>query len=82
MNVNVGRLLKREVKKYLSLSVARKKLIRLVLSAKLALDDGYAAVVVNSEDTDVFILLVLDAKLYQRCGTQTRTKLVDIGKVA
>lgn len=60
---------------------------RLVLHAKNAADDGYAAVIVNSEDTDVFILLVafcrsIDAKRYQRCGTQTRTKLVDIGKVA
>lgn len=50
-------------------------------------DDGYAAVIVNSEYADVFILLVafcrsIDAKLYQRCGTHTRTKLVDIGKVA
>ena len=47
---------------------------RLALSAKHALDDGHAAVVVNSEDTDVSILLAafcrsIDAKLYQRCGT-------------
>lgn len=60
---------------------------RLVLHTKHASDDGYAAVIVNLEDTDVFILLgafcrSIDAKLYQRCETQTRTKLVDIGKVA
>ena len=60
---------------------------RLVLHAKHSSDDSYAAVIVNSEDTDVFILLVafcrsIDAKLYQRCGTPTCTKLVDIGKVA
>lgn len=60
---------------------------RLVLQAKHSSDDSYAAVIVISEDTDVFILLVafcrsIDAKLYQRCGTPTCTKLVDIGKVA
>ena len=59
---------------------------RLVLHAKNFSDDGYAALIVNSEDTDVFISLVafcrsIDAKLYQRCGTQTCTKLVDKGKV-
>ena len=47
---------------------------------------GYDAVVVSSEDTDVFALLLafsnsIDASLFQKCGTQTRTRLIDISKL-
>lgn len=59
---------------------------RLLLHAAHAADRGYNAVVINSEDTDVFILLLgfsssINAKLYMRCGTKTRNRLVDISKV-
>ena len=59
---------------------------RLLLHASHAAREGYEAVIVNSEDTDVFILLLgfsssINTKLYVRCGTKTRTRLIDIGKV-
>ncbi len=45
------------------------------------------AVVVCSEDTDVFILCLafhdrIRAPLFQKCGTKTRRRIVDIRKVA
>ena len=59
---------------------------RLLLHASHSAREGYEAVIVNSEDTDVFILLLgfsssINTKLYVRCGTKTRTRLIDIGKV-
>ena len=47
---------------------------------------GYDEVVVSSEDTDVFVLLLAlssstGASLFQKCGTQTRTRLIDISKL-
>ena len=47
---------------------------------------GYDAVVVRSEDTNVIGLRLafsssIDASLFQKCDTQTRTKLIDICKV-
>ena len=44
------------------------------------------AVVVSSEDTDVFLPLLafcssIDASLIQILGTQTRTRLIDISKL-
>ena len=59
---------------------------RLLLHASHAAKEGYEAVVVNSEDTDVFILLLgfsnsINTKLYMRIGTRTRTRLIDIAKV-
>ena len=59
---------------------------RLLLHASHAAKEGYEAVVVNSEDTDVFILLLgfsnsINTKLYMRCGTRTRTRLIDNAKV-
>ena len=47
---------------------------------------GYDAVVVRSEDTDVFVLHLafsssIDTSLFQKCGTQTRTRLIDISKL-
>ena len=60
---------------------------RLLLHAAHAARAGYPAVIVTSEDTDVFILLLafsssIDAILLQKCGSQTRTRLVDIRRVA
>lgn len=46
----------------------------------------YEAVIISSEDTDVFILLLafdssINSRLFRKCGNQTRTKLVDIDKI-
>ena len=54
---------------------------RLLLQAKQAAQEGYEAVTVISEDTDVFILLlnfssIINTRLY-KCGSRT-TRLVDI----
>lgn len=59
---------------------------RLLLLAAHAGRDGYEAAVIVSEDTDVFVLCLafqtrITCPLYQKCGTQTRTKYVDIAKV-
>ena len=60
---------------------------RLLLHATHAAQEGYEAVIISSENTDVFILLLafdssINSRLFQKCGNQTRTKLVDIGKIA
>ena len=57
-----------------------------LLRAKHAVQEGYEAVAVIPEDTDVFILLlnfssIINTRLYMKCGSRTRTRLVDI-KVA
>ena len=53
----------------------------------MLLERGYQAVVICSEDTDVFIMCLafhgkIGAPLFQKCGTKTRTRVVDIRKVA
>jgi len=61
----------------------------LLLHPPNAAKEGYEVVVVNSEDSDVFILLLgfsnsnntINTKLYMRCGTRKRTRLIDIAKV-
>ena len=60
---------------------------RLLLHAKHAANEGYHAVVICSEDTDVFIMSLafhdkIGASLFQKCGTKTRRKVIDISKVA
>ena len=60
---------------------------RLLLHAAHAAREGYQAVVICSEDTDVFVMLLaycdkIGVSLFQKCGTRTRTRLVDIVKVA
>jgi hypothetical protein len=60
---------------------------RLLLHAAHAAREGYQAVVICSEDTDVFIMSMafhdkIAAPLFQKCGTRTRTRVVDIRKVA
>ena len=59
---------------------------RILLHAKHASDQGYTSVIVVSEDTDVFVLLIAFAKdipasLYQKRGTSTRVRYLDIGKL-
>jgi len=57
---------------------------RLLIHAAHAAAAGHSAVVICSEDTDVFVLCLalseqIGVPLFQRCGTQTRTRLIDIG---
>ena len=59
---------------------------RLLLHAKHAADSGYRTVIVVSEDTDVFVLLLSFAKdiaasLYQKRGTKTRTQFMNISQL-
>ena len=59
---------------------------RILLHAKHASDQGYTSVIVVSEDTDVFVLLIAFAKeipasLYQKRGTSTRVRYMDIRKL-
>lgn len=60
---------------------------RLLLHAAHAAGEGYQAVVIRSEDTDVFIMSLafhdkIGAPLFQKCGTSTRRRVVDIRTVA
>ena len=57
------------------------------LHASHAAKEGYQAIVICSEDTDVFIMSLafhdkIEASLFLKCGTKTRRRIVDIGKVA
>ena len=59
---------------------------RILLHAKHASDQGYKSVVVVSEDTDVYVLCFAFAKdikcsFYQKRGTKTRTRYLDIKQV-
>ena len=60
---------------------------RLLLHAAHAAHSGDKAVIVVAEDTDVFALCVafshdISSPLYQKQSTKTRTRLIDIKKVA
>ena len=59
---------------------------RLLLHAAHAFREGFEAVVICADDTDVFILCLAfryntHASLFQKCGTQTRTRFIDISNV-
>ena len=59
---------------------------RLLLHASHAARNGSKAVVISSEDTDVFALCLafkdsVPATVYLKCGTQTRTRFVSITNV-
>lgn len=56
---------------------------RLLLHAAHTAQEGYKAIAITSEDTDVFILLlnlssIINVKLFMRCGSRTKTRLVDV----
>ena len=58
----------------------------LLLHASHAAQEGHPAVVVVTEDTDVFDLLLsfcrtMNTIILQKCGSSTRTKLIDITKI-
>jgi len=60
---------------------------RLLLHASHAANEGFNSVLVCSEDTDVFIMSLafsneIGASLFMKSGTRTRTKVIDITKVA
>ena len=60
---------------------------RLLLHALHAARTGSNAVIVTAEDTDVMLLCLAFQKdipcpIYQKCGTQNRTRFVDISKLA
>ena len=76
-----------DVERCLNSSVQDEADGRLLLHASHAAEAGYEAVMISSNDTDVFVLSIVfcsavKATLYQRSGTSTRTQLIDIGKVA
>lgn len=60
---------------------------RLLLHASHAAQDGFEAVMISSNDTDVMVLNlafcgVIKTPMYQKFGSGTRTQLVDITKAA
>ena len=60
---------------------------RLLFHAVHAARQGYQAIVICAEDTDVFIMCLafhdkIWVPLFQKCGTRARTRLVDIRRVA
>ena len=60
---------------------------RLLLHAAHAAKEGYEAVVICSEDSDVFIMALafhdkIGVPLFQKCGTKTRKRVIDIRRVA
>ena len=59
---------------------------RMLLHALHASEVGYKTIVISAEDTDVLILSLafkkdISATLFQKCGTQSRTRFLDIGKI-
>lgn len=59
---------------------------RLLLHAAHAAASGFSAVVICSEVTDVCVMClafhnVIGVRLFKKCGTKTRTHLIDIGKI-
>jgi len=60
---------------------------RMLLHAHHAVKEGYEAVVLSSEDTDVFVLSlacssIIPAPLFQKKRTPTRTHLIDVKQTA
>ena len=56
---------------------------RLLLHASLAAQEGHRAVIVVTEDVFVLLLLfcrAMNTTILQKCGSSTRTKLIDIKK--
>ncbi|KAK3751112.1 hypothetical protein QZH41_016239, partial [Actinostola sp. cb2023] len=59
---------------------------RLLFHASHAARNGYSSIVISSEDTDVFVLCLafkvfIPSTIYLKCGTQTRTKYINITTV-
>ena len=59
---------------------------RLLLHAEHASKNSYRSVIIVSEDTDVLVLCLayqsrIPSSLYQKCGSQTRARFVDIATI-
>ena len=59
---------------------------RLLLHASHASQEGHRAVIVVTEDRDVFVLLLsfcraMNTTILQMCGSSTRTKVIDMKKI-
>lgn len=59
---------------------------RMLLHALHAAESGYKAVIITAEDTDVLVLCVgfvkdIPCLVYQKSGTQNRTRFLDINKL-
>ncbi|CAJ1081953.1 hypothetical protein GWK47_001897 [Xyrichtys novacula] len=60
---------------------------RVIFHAAHAAQEGYSAVVITSEDTDVLLLCLafstdISCPLYQKCGTKNRVRYLDITKLS
>ena len=60
---------------------------RMLLHANHASQNGYRSTVIVSEDTDVMILClgysaIINCPLYQKCGTQNRTRYINISDLS
>jgi hypothetical protein len=60
---------------------------RMLLHAWHAAEEGYRAIVITADDTDVLILSIslskkLACPLYQKSGTKNRTRYIDVCKLA
>ena len=58
----------------------------MLVHALHAAEYGYKAVVITAEDTDVLVLCLgfnknIPCPIYQKCGTQNRTRFLDITKI-
>ncbi|KAJ8384450.1 hypothetical protein AAFF_G00204710 [Aldrovandia affinis] len=59
---------------------------RMILNAAHAAEEGYSAVVVTADDTDVLLLCLafyanISCPLFQNCGTKNRVRYLDITKL-
>ena len=59
---------------------------RILLHAAHAPEEGYRAVVVTADDTDVMVLCLafspdISCPLFQKCGTKNRVRYIDINKL-
>ncbi|KAJ8387962.1 hypothetical protein AAFF_G00147530 [Aldrovandia affinis] len=59
---------------------------RIILNAAHAAEEGYSAVVVTADDTDVLLLCLafsadISCPLFQNCGTKNRVRYLDITKL-
>ena len=58
----------------------------MLLHALHAAESGYKAVVITAEDTDMLVLCLgfnknIHCPIYQKCGTQNKTRFLDITKL-
>ena len=58
----------------------------MILHAAHAVKDGYSSIIISSEDTYVYVLCLafsdtIGVPLFQKCRTQTHTRLIDIRQI-